>query len=206
MLPLTVADIAPNDERFLSEGCGEWSDELTPIAEPGRPFGDGTYIVGLDIAPGRYRAAAPSDSCYWVRLAYFRIFGGKHGFADIRTTVGGWEPTVRGGDTSSVVDILPSDAGFYSEGCGTWSGDLTPIAVPGEPFADGTYFVGSEIAPGRYRARAIRFVLLGTVGRLQRRVRLQRQPLHRSQKRPVLHRRHRTGGRRVLQRGLRDMV
>ena len=153
MLPLTVADVVPGDERFVSEGCGEWSPDLVPIAEPGQPFDDGTYIVGLDIAPGRYRAAAPSDSCFWLRLRDFRLFGGKYGSHDVRTTIGGWGTTVLGGDVSSVVDIEPTDAGFYSAGCGTWTNDLTPIATPGQPFPDGTYIVGDEIAPGRYRAR-----------------------------------------------------
>lgn len=154
MLPLTVVDIDPADERFISQGCGSWSEDLAPVAEAGEPFGDGTYIVGLDIASGRYRAVAPSDSCFWLRLADFRIFGGKHGLPDFRTTVGGWWPTVLGGETSTIVDIEPSDVGFYSSGCGTWSDDLTPIVEPGEPFPDGTYVVGDELAPGRYRATA----------------------------------------------------
>lgn len=154
MLPLTVVDIDPADERFISQGCGSWSEDLASVAEPGEPFGDGTFIVGLDIAPGRYRATAPSDSCFWLRLADFRIFGGKHGLPDFRTTVGGWWPTVLGGDTSTIVDIEPSDIGFYSSGCGTWSDDLTPIVAPGESFPDGTYFVGDEVAPGRYRTIA----------------------------------------------------
>ena len=152
-LPLTVADIAPDDERFVSEGCGEWSTDLAPIAEPGQPFGDGTYIVGLDIAPGRYRAADSSDSCFWLRLNDFRIFGGKYQTYEIRNNIGGWGATVLGGDESAIVDIEPTDTGFYSEGCGTWTADLTPIVTPGQPFVDGTYLVGDEIAPGRYRAR-----------------------------------------------------
>ncbi len=152
MLPLTVADIGSTDERFMSQGCGTWSEDLKPVAEPGQPFGDGTFIVGIDIAPGRYRAVTPSDSCFWLRLANFRIFGGKYGSTDIRSTVGGWWPTVLGGDRSSIVDIKPSDAGFYSSGCGTWSDNLTPIVEPGESFPDGTYIVDDEVAPGRYRA------------------------------------------------------
>jgi hypothetical protein len=152
VLPLTVADIDPTDERLMSQGCGTWSDELAPVVEPGAPFGDGTFIVGLDIAPGRYRAVSPSDSCFWLRLADFRIFGGKYGSPDIRSTVGGWWPTVLGGDRSSIVDIKLSDVGFYSSGCGTWSDDLSPTVEPGESFPDGTYVVGDEVAPGRYRA------------------------------------------------------
>ena len=152
MLPLTVADVR-SGERFVSEGCGEWSDDLAPVVEPEQPFDDGTYIVGLDIAPGRYRAAAPSNSCFWLRLGDFRLFGGKYGSHDIRTTIGGWGTTVIGGDASSIVDIESTDIGFYSAGCGTWTNYLTPIATPGQPFPDGTYIVGDEVVPGRYRAR-----------------------------------------------------
>ena len=156
-LPLTVADIDPSDKRFTSEGCGTWSEVLAPVATLGEPFGDGTYIVGMDIAPGRYRASDPSASCFWLRLSDFRLFfWGYSGYGprDIRSTVGDvWGTTVLGGDISTVVDIQPGDAGFYSEGCGTWSDDLGPTVEPGQSFDDGTFIVGVEVAPGRYRAQ-----------------------------------------------------
>ena len=155
-LPLTVADIDLSEARFTSDGCGTWSEELTPVATLGEPFGDGTYIVGLDIAPGRYRASDPSASCLWLRLSDFRIFReyNRYGLRDIRSTLGSvWGSTVLGGDISTVVDIQPGDAGFYSEGCGMWSDDLGPTVEPGQPFGDGTFIVGAEVAPGRYRAQ-----------------------------------------------------
>ena len=156
-LPLTVVDIDPSDKRFMSEGCGAWSEELAPAATLGEPFGDGTYIVGLDIAPGRYRASDPSASCFWLRLSDFRLLYwgySRYSLRDIRSTVGNVRgTTVLGADIATVADIQPGDAGFYSEGCGTWSGDLTPIVEPGQSFPDGTYVVGDEVAPGRYRAR-----------------------------------------------------
>ncbi|MXW23325.1 MAG: hypothetical protein F4X80_10665 [Chloroflexi bacterium] len=153
-VPFTVADIDPLDERFTSQGCGTWSEDIAPVATPDESFADGTYIVGLDIEPGRYRAGDPSDSCYWLRLSEFRVLEGWYGSPHIATTLGGWGPTVRGGDFSTIVDIQPGDVGFYSEGCGTWSDDLVPLVEPGQSFSDGTYIVGTEVAPGRYRTRS----------------------------------------------------
>lgn len=43
-----------------------------PVAEPTGPlttFGNGTWVVGADVAPGRYRSPAPEEGimqlCYW---------------------------------------------------------------------------------------------------------------------------------------------
>ena len=137
----SVVDIAPDDAAFHSNGCGTWSADLTPIAEAGQAFGDGTFIVGVDIAPGRYRAATVTEDCLWFRLY---DFGGIYGAYE------GFNATAR--DRLEIVDIAPTDAGFTSRGCGTWSPDLTPKVTPGQPFGDGTYLVGAEIAPGRYYA------------------------------------------------------
>lgn len=137
-----VVDIAPEDVAFISSSCGVWSDDLSPVATPGQPFGDGTYILDVDIAPGRYRAATP-ESCHWTRLY---TFGGEHSYGH-----GPWGYSLWSG-RSSVVDIAPSDAGFMSTGCGTWSDALTPALTPGEPFGEGTWLVGIDIEPGRYFA------------------------------------------------------
>ncbi len=150
-VPLRVADIAPTDTTFISEGCGTWSRDPDSIVTPGQPFGDGTYVVGLDVEPGRYRVAAPSAACHWIRLADFRAVSDYYG-ENLRSIGRGWGPVI-GRDTIAIVDIEPGDAGFHSEGCGTWTGDLTSIVTPGQPFGDGGYIVGDEIAPGRYRAR-----------------------------------------------------
>ena len=136
----SVADIEPSDAGFRSHGCGTWSDVLDPIATPGEPFTDGIYLVGIDIAPGRYRAVGLSESCRWYRRA---SFGGMHS--------DGYESPL-GYGRASVVDIAATDAGFETSGCGTWTSVLTPTVTPGQPFGDGTYLVGPEVAPGRYFA------------------------------------------------------
>jgi TolA-binding protein len=70
-------------------------------------FGDGVHRVGTDIQPGTYRSSG--GDCYWARL---RNFGGglnsiiANGLSD-------------GGPV--VVTIDPSDAGFESTRCGTWT-------------------------------------------------------------------------------------
>lgn len=71
-----------------------------------RNFGDGTYRVGSDIDPGTYRAPG-GNSCYWERLSGF---GGD--LNDIITN----EVAVK----NPVVTIEASDAGFSTDGCGTW--------------------------------------------------------------------------------------
>ena len=136
-----VVDIEATDAAFYSSGCGIWSSDSTPIATPGEPFGSGTFIVGIDIAPGRYRTTTATENCLWFRLY---DFGGVLGAYE------GLNATAR--DRLGIVDIAPTDAGFTSRGCGTWSPDLTPVVTPGQPFGDGTYLVGAEIAPGRYHA------------------------------------------------------
>ena len=153
--PIGIAEIRPEDAAFVSNGCGTWTLLSQPIAEPGEPFGDGTYVVGLDIAPGRYRAyraTAPDGSlasCYWARLTEHG-FRGEHVYGHLPSPLADGEG--RGGMAVLTVDIAESDAGFFSRGCGTWTADLTPAATPGEPFGDGEWIVGVDIAPGRYRA------------------------------------------------------
>jgi hypothetical protein len=53
----------------------------------------------------------------------------------------------------SLVTILPKDVGFESNGCGEWSSDLSRITDSRTRFNAGTYIVGTDIAPGTYRAR-----------------------------------------------------
>lgn len=139
-----VVDVAPEDVAFISRGCGVWSGDLSPVATPGEPFGDGVYILNVDVAPGRYRASTP-ESCSWARLF---TFGGEHSYGH------GAQGFSRWADGLSVVDVAPSDAGFLSRGCGRWSATLAPALTPGAPFGDGTWLVGIDVAPGRYFARA----------------------------------------------------
>ncbi|MFN2491152.1 MAG: hypothetical protein ABR529_15770 [Actinomycetota bacterium] len=78
------------------------------VAAPaGESFGEGTLIVGQNVAPGTYQASG-SEACYWARL---KGLGG--GLDDIITNhIGGGTQTVA---------IAPTDVAFESAGCGTWS-------------------------------------------------------------------------------------
>jgi hypothetical protein len=102
-------------------------------------FGDGTHIVGTDIAAGTYRNSSGASGCYWERLSGF---GGSldeilaNGLSDDR----------------QIVTILDTDVGFSSKDCGTWSQGLSAItASPTAPFGDGMYLVNVDIAPGTWR-------------------------------------------------------
>jgi hypothetical protein len=112
----------------------------TPVPPPAAvTFSDGTYIVGTDIPAGTFRTRIPVRGCYWERL---RGFSGSlsdiiaNDFANI----------------PEVVTIAASDKGFKSDGCGTWTNDLSSVtSSPTSPFSDGTYIVGVDVAAGTWR-------------------------------------------------------
>jgi hypothetical protein len=105
----TIVEITASDKGFKSQRCGSWEPLGDPISKndtaAGVPGGDGTFAVGLDIQPGTYKS---SDACYWVRLSAFD--GGASGIIANEMSTG---PTV--------VTIAPSDKGFKSQRCGTWT-------------------------------------------------------------------------------------
>jgi hypothetical protein len=103
-----VADIAPGDAGFQTSGCGTWSSDLSPVtSSPTAAFGDGTYIVGVDISPGTWRAPG-GDRCYWARLAGFN--GAVDDIISNDLPAG-----------AAVVTIAPTDKGFKTSNCGDWS-------------------------------------------------------------------------------------
>jgi hypothetical protein len=107
-----VVTIAPEDAGFDSDRCGDWTAELAPVANDDGAIGEGTYIVGLDMAPGRWQASSGAN-CYWARLSGF----------------GGTQPEViEQGLTAEalapVVTVAETDAGFTSNGCGEWRAAL----------------------------------------------------------------------------------
>ncbi len=103
-----IVSISATDKGFYSTRCGTWTLDLSPTrSNPAAPFGDGTYFVGKDIAPGTWQASG-SDGCYWETLSNFT---GQ--FRDIHANdflVGG-----------TIVDIRAEDTGFRSQDCGTWT-------------------------------------------------------------------------------------
>ena len=77
-----------------------------PWPELASPFGDGTFIIGLDVASGTWRSQG-GDSCYWERLSGF---SGelKHVEAN---DIGG----------SNNIVTIQSTEGFSSANCGIWT-------------------------------------------------------------------------------------
>jgi hypothetical protein len=102
-----LVTIRPTDRGFETNGCGTWTSNLRRITKSRTRFGAGTYLVGVDVAPGTYVARAGS-SCYWARL---RAFTG-----DLNSIISNANPRGR-----TIVAISRSDRGFSSHGCGTWS-------------------------------------------------------------------------------------
>jgi hypothetical protein len=102
-----VVDIRAEDIGFESSRCGTWTlvDTSVSVTAPAE-FGNGIQLVGIHIAPGRYRLENAS-SCYYARLS-----GVSGGFGDIiaNNNVAG----------TVTVDIAASDFAFESSRCGTW--------------------------------------------------------------------------------------
>jgi hypothetical protein len=77
-----------------------------PAGVPVIGITEGTYMVGKDIKPGRYRSNG-SDTCYWARLK------GVSGETDdiIANSIS---------PGPQVVVIKRSDVAFMTSGCGRW--------------------------------------------------------------------------------------
>jgi hypothetical protein len=114
---------------------------LAPDATFAQSFGTGVKVVGADIQPGTYRSNNPGSGCYWARLSGF---GGT--LAEIIANDNAIGP--------AVVTIAPTDKGFNSTRCATWTQDLSPVTTsPVAPFGDGTFIVGTDVAPGLWRSQ-----------------------------------------------------
>ena len=112
-----------------------------PTTDPPAPeagFGDGSFLVGSDIAPGLYRTDGTGD-CYWERLS--DLSGDFDAILANDRAVG-----------QVYVEMLPTDAGFSTEGCGRWLPATANGPDVSSGFGDGAYLVGSDIQPGTYRS------------------------------------------------------
>ena len=101
-------------------------------------FTDGMCEVGIDIQPGIYRTRVAAPGCYYARLS---------GFSGDVSDILANDLT----DYPAIVEIQPTDKGFESQRCGTWTQDLSQITTSTTSFPDGTYLVGTDIEPGMYR-------------------------------------------------------
>ena len=103
-----VVEIQPGDVGFESSRCGNWTavDTNASVGTP-ETFGDGIHLVGIHIAPGRYRVENVAG-CYYARLS-----GVSGTLGDIITN--------NNADGTVTVDIATSDNAFESSRCGTWT-------------------------------------------------------------------------------------
>lgn len=103
-----VVTIKETDQTFRSSGCAPFVNDLFPITVSREAsFGDGTWIVDLDISPGTWSAPGGAD-CIWERVA---DFSGE--VAALKATDSGVE--------NPVVEIQAGDRGFVTSDCGTWT-------------------------------------------------------------------------------------
>jgi len=138
----------PSETAEPGDATDAPTPDATATAEPDGPatsFADGEHIVGTDIEPGTYRSSAsttssdPSDSCFWQRLSGFS--------GEVSDSI-----TSRLVNDPTVVTIVDSDAGFFSQNCGAWSpADSAITSSLTDPFSGGTFIVGTDIAAGPWR-------------------------------------------------------
>ena len=119
------------------------SASAVAASTPRTSFGDGSHEVGVDIAPGTYRTSGPTPGMPVCSYARLRTAGAS--YADTSQVL--QLENVMG---SAVVTIQPSDGGFFSQLCGTWT-QQTQASTPRTSFGDGSYEVGVDITPGTYR-------------------------------------------------------
>ena len=105
---ISVVEISSTDAGFSTERCGTWTQATSAITSSlSSPFGDGVFVVGLDIGPGTWTSPG-GDSCYWARLS---------GFSGDLNHI---EANGLGG-ANNILTIKSTDKGFESSNCGTWT-------------------------------------------------------------------------------------
>lgn len=118
----------------------------TPTPTPPAPtgsFGPGQWLVGSQVAPGRY-FTDPTSGCYWERQR-----GLTGSFDDIIAN------EFVGFDARQwIVDIASSDLAFETDGdCGSWFN--TPRhGHQGASIPPGVWMVGAQVTPGTYLVAA----------------------------------------------------
>ncbi len=108
-----IVTIEPSDAGFESHRCLAWNtfDKAANIRpDPSAPLpGEGMWRVGVEVTPGRWRSSPNTHDCYWTRLSGFHGTNVDETIADDIS------------DGPVVVDIAPTDIGFSTKRCGTWT-------------------------------------------------------------------------------------
>lgn len=107
-----IVTISASDVGFESDDCGIWTNQVhSTQSRPSnsQAFSDGMWFVNSEVAPGTWRNSDSSNGCYWERLSGFSGEITKHVITNDFTF------------SQSIVSISPSDVGFHSDDCGTWT-------------------------------------------------------------------------------------
>lgn len=105
-----AAMIQPTDFVFYAKGCGDWvmldTNNLPalPAEKQQAPKKDGIYIIGLNMAPGKWRSNGAGQKCYWEMLTPTQdIIENHYGVASV------------------IADVPPGAFQFKTDGCGVWT-------------------------------------------------------------------------------------
>ncbi len=122
-------------------------------AELRNSFGEGQWLVGDEIVPGRY-FTDPAADCSWQRRSGVALAVGAR-----RAAVSEPDRTLiaegyHGADVAQeIVDIEPTDGVFRSTAeCGVW--EITPAQGPPAEVGPGAWLVGEQVTPGTWQATA----------------------------------------------------
>jgi hypothetical protein len=112
-----IVGVLPTDGAFESVGCGQWHP-YSVRSKLLTAFGDGTWGVNTEIAPGWYRSSG-GVTCYWQRRSNYE--NDRDGVIAERQFDNG----------SGIVDISHADVAFTSFSCGHWTKITAPS--PAQP-------------------------------------------------------------------------
>lgn len=122
--------IRPDDFEFYTRGCGTWTmldvnnKPAQPLAKQQSAKKDGAYIIGVSMAPGRWRSNGQGDRCYWQKSTITQDIIDNHL-----------------GAASVVIEITADVFEFKTNRCGTWvmtDGVGTPVNPLTQPAAPPT--------------------------------------------------------------------
>ncbi len=136
--PTAAATPSPTVAPTRSPSPAPTSSPTSPPTGLKPTFGDGTWIINIDVAHGTYTAPG-GKACYWKRLS------GLSGQED-DIIAENESPAVR-----PIISIGPTDKAFKTHGCGTWKPQPT-TGTQKTSFGPGTFEVRVDIEAGTYKA------------------------------------------------------
>lgn len=108
--PEPTTTVPPATQQADPEKPAEKAQKPKP-AEEAQAYGDGTYEVGVDIQPGRYKVTVPDDA---ILCSYQRL---KDDTGDAESIIA---IDVKKPGAKASVTIKKSDGFFDTQGCGEW--------------------------------------------------------------------------------------